>query len=474
MSDTHPDQLEPWSYPIPHLEEQAQVWHARRFAAWLLRAGAETRSSLLFTSGPRATARCQLLLEEQGVDIQSVLSQRERPLPQALTLHRGDHFNRKLFLIDGLDQLTQSLSPEDRAEHWRILEGQRGQLNQGATWVALLIQDPQTLIDAYRWAPQLIKQLQRACWCWDPSERSTTKPVGVLPPYPRPSHRLIGELFISASAQHHISHLHLGRIFRAGYPRPPRYAPQTWRWGFQLWRGEARDATAARFGQMGVTEALSDDVTPADALWALRGRSDAASPARLAQWTERADQAEEAWLLIPHLDLPPHIFKEDPILRRAIYLLKTWGLKTNSLPPSQHLLQQVEEVLSLPDLAGRPQYELSNWLTRAYASEEDLEGCIRVNQCLAQDINALAEARFCAEEKNIDLALFQRDFTEASEAIERLILLETELASPHFESRLLRARAKQLGALDPSRGQREQEEALRIEQRFGLCQPTAP
>lgn len=468
MSERHHDPLEPWSYPIPHLVERAQLWHSRRYAAWLLRAGAEPRSGILLSSGDQATSRWQRALEEQGVEFVDVETTFARPLPIELTSHHGDHFNRRLFLIDGLDEITARGSDRERRLFWETLDGQRAQLKKHATWTTLLITHPQTIVDAYRWAPRLIDEIQRVCWIWDPDERRSGSVADRLPLSPKPPHRLITELFCEACSSDAPAHFQLGRIFRAGYPKPPRYAAERWRWGFQLWRGEARDSRAARFGQLGVTEALKEEISPDDALWASRGREEAATPARSVQWRERAMRADDAWIYFPEVELPQEVLHEDSAKRVALSSLRAWVMKQRPSLPPQAALSSLEAALSASIIPSAAQHSVALWLTRAYASHENLQGCLRVNRALALDSQAIPEARFCAEERLLELALFSQDHAQARDIIDRLRSLDLTLSSPHFESRRLRALGQQLGALDPSRGEKELAEAQQIEIWFGL------
>ena len=301
MTAEYLNRVEPWSYPIPHYTEQAQVWHTRRFATWLLRAGAEPRFGTFLCSGPQAEARWILLLEEQGIEVVKVSSHTDRPVPRLLTEHRGDHFNRRLFLIDGLDSITQECDEETQAAFWKTLDGQRSQFKQMATWVALKVTLPQTLFMAQSYAPRLMKEIGRVCWVWSASERSrSTQPVDML----QGKYQLIYRCFAAAAAyESAIDHLTLGRIFRCGYMKPSKKAHRRWKWGYKLWRGELRDSTAARFGQQGVTEALSETVSPDDAIWALKGRSEAATPARKVQWESRGLDSKQAWQISNQVSL---------------------------------------------------------------------------------------------------------------------------------------------------------------------------
>jgi hypothetical protein len=132
------------------------------------------------------------------------------------------------------------------------------------------------------------------------------------------------------------------------------------------------------------------------------------------------------------------------------------------------VVERLSAQLSSDDTAQRLRASITEWLTQAYAAHEDLEGCLRVNRELYADLNAWPESRFVASERALELALFCQDHAEARRLVERLEALDLELSSPHFAARHLRARSKQLGALDPSRGVWESEEAARLEERFGL------
>ena len=463
------DRLEPWSYPVPHYTEQAQVWHARRYTKWLLRAGAEPRFGALLLSGTQALARWTLLQEEQGVEIVTVVSKLERPLPQALTDHQGDHFNRRLFIIDGLDEITLTADKQQAQNFWETLEGQRSQLKQLATWATLKISHPQTLLLASTFAPKLMAALDKVCWMWMPSEYTTSLPKVDLP---QVKHGYLYELFCAATSFSDTPSLvTLGRIFRAGYMHPPKKAHELWKWGFRLWRGEVRDPRAARFGQVGVTEALPEHIEADHALWAYQGRGEAATPARKAQWYERALGSTNAWQLTAEAELPVQFFDEHSTnYTQELKQLHHWASTgyDSALSLSVATLQELEALI--PRLKGEL-FPLAcavvEWLTQAYAQKESLEGCIRVNQVLSQVSATWPEAQFVAHERLLDLALFQRDFTQASTELATLESLISVLHSPLFEIRFLEAKAKQTGLLDPARGESHLKEAQVLGERFG-------
>ena len=153
-----PSQISPWPSPYDDLAPRAQHWHARRFASWLLKAGAESRFSFVLSSGPEAKRRLAQVVEEQGIEIIRCSSTFERPLPLPLTLHQGDHFNRTLYLIEDLDLICRR-TLDERKVFWTTLQGQRGRLKRNATWVSLVIEDPLTLEDLWTFAPLLAKEV---------------------------------------------------------------------------------------------------------------------------------------------------------------------------------------------------------------------------------------------------------------------------------------------------------------------------
>ena len=469
MTTLSADRIEPWPYPVPHYAEQAQVWHARRFAAWLLKAGAEPRFGALLCSGPRGETRWSLLVEEQGVEVVKVRSELDRPLPKVLTEHRGDHFNRRLFLIDGLDQITLEADLQQRRDFWQTLEGQRGQLKQMATWVVLTIQHPQTLEDAVKFAPQMMDQLQRVCLIWAAQERSKSS---MRSSPTSKCHQLVFDIFsLLTSAHERCSTLTLGRAFRAGYMSPSRSASEQWKWAYRLWRGEVRDSTAARFGQMGVTETLSSEVSAEDALWALLGRSEAATPARRYQWTERAKEARYGWRVTAGFEPFEEYLRGEGVnkTQRAAVIDLCRSLKDETITLNREILVLVESTCKqqLSNADSLAHALITDGLTRAYARLEDLAGCLRVNQSLTERGDVWPEARFCAHERLLDLALFMQDHGEARRQVEFLESLEIHLHSPLFEVRFLEAKAKQLGALDPSRGELVAQVAQSLGKRFG-------
>ncbi len=202
-----------WPQRTPNAAERSLEFHAGRFARWLNVAGAEPRFGLVLCAGDKARQRFIEHLEAEGVDVVVTTATDKRPLPRDLMEHRGDHFNKRFFLIDGFDNC-------DRLDVLRTLNGQRGQLRRMTTWCALLIESPETLATLYEVAPALIADVMRRCLVVDmdtAEERSTPVPAPQLNRWRRMG--AIAELaFHTAVTGGETADYHdIARLFRTGY-----------------------------------------------------------------------------------------------------------------------------------------------------------------------------------------------------------------------------------------------------------------
>ncbi len=142
-----------WSTPAPEGGARAFDHHAAALGLWLRRAGAEARLALVLASGPAGRSRLWETLTMEGVEVLPAPSTPERPLHGDLAAHSGNHFNRKLYVVDGLREPDQL----------RTLEGQRSVLRRTATWVALTVTSVAELEALYRYAPALMRDVQWRC-----------------------------------------------------------------------------------------------------------------------------------------------------------------------------------------------------------------------------------------------------------------------------------------------------------------------
>ena len=448
--------INPWTRSHQDAEAFSQIWHARRCSSWLLRAGAEPRLTLLLSSGASARARWTLFLEEQGVIIHHCRVTAERPLPAPLTAHRGDHFNRTLFHLEGLDELSLS-DPDQAREVFRTLDGQRSQLRQLATWVALSVEHPYTLSLMYEHAPQLMELVQQRCWMWAPQERTHPTARVHLPSQAKP----VETLFAEASAfDQPPSALTFSRWVRCGYPAPPPDASETWGSFYRVWRGdfdveESKTMTGDRD-----STSLGRPLDAVASHLALTHRQDLLTTELKNALIETCQSSGLSWTS----PLEADGLSEDP-----------WGpleqMIHQDVSPPRALLENAEAIWSTlsPSLSGY----IADWMATGYAWSEDIEGCLRVLNTLSQSEEAWAESRFFADERLAELYTLLHDRGEGQEAIDRLSRSLDTLLSPLYEIRSINAKAKFLGAIDVSRGGKERDEARRLGLIHGVDVPQA-
>ena len=79
-------------------------------------------------------------LEAKEVDVMSLEASDARPIPEAVLRHQGDHFNRTLFVVSGLDSQPDDSTLFSRmnqyVEHYAKV----------ATWVLFVVPDARTLV----------------------------------------------------------------------------------------------------------------------------------------------------------------------------------------------------------------------------------------------------------------------------------------------------------------------------------------
>jgi hypothetical protein len=452
--------INPWTRSHHDAEAFSQIWHARRCSRWLLRAGAEPRLSLLLSSGESARARWTVFLEEQGVIVHRCRVTAERPLPAPLTAHRGDHFNRTLFHLEGLDEL--SLDEPDRArEVFRTLDGQRSQLRQLATWVALSVEHPYTLSLMYEHAPQLMDLVQQRCWMWAPQERTRPTARVHLPPQAKP----VETLFAEASAfDHPPSALTFSRWVRSGYPAPPPSASETWASFYRVWRGDLDSEDSKEMTEDRELTELGGRLDAVASHLALTHRQDLLTAERRGALIENCRSAGLSWASPLEPSLPIDELSEGP-----------WGalgqMIHQDLPPSSDLLASAE--LAWPTLSPSSSGYIGKLMATGYAWREDIEGCLRVLNALSQSETAWPESRFFADERLAELYTLLHDRGAGQAAIDRLFLSLDTLLSPLYEVRSINAKAHFLGAIDDSRGRRERDEARRLSLIHGIDAPQA-
>ena len=117
---------------LPDGHIRAQRYHLQRFQRWLLTAGASPRVGMVLATENEAMSAVFAELLLGGIEIQQCTSSPRRPLPEKLLRHQGDHFNRTLFVIDGLDSY---------GDDWSMLERYLHHFARTATWGLFRLRD---------------------------------------------------------------------------------------------------------------------------------------------------------------------------------------------------------------------------------------------------------------------------------------------------------------------------------------------
>ena len=471
--------LSPWTTPRADLTTQAQVWHARTYARWLLSAGAEPRLGLLMSSGPLAESRWAQLLTEQGVQVERCRVTPERPLPAPLTQHRGDHFNRKLFLVEGLDELPEA----QREDTLRTLNGQRNPLKQTATWVTLLTRHAHTVSALTRWAPHAYALIERRCLMWEVSERTGAHTQRApLPAWATPLEHLFEAL---NHPEDPVDDLTFDRLVRAGVMRPPPNAHPSWRSREALWRGEVDfGGKRRRSSGAGVVEPLSDEVSPELAYLALTRRAEALSAAVRVQLEARLTPLN-AWLLGTEGTEGTEGAQQalTQLSSHEREALSAWSALRATLerdaPPQPAQLAELERLwrVGMKSLTEPPSLNsdatltacCALWLAEGYALLGDAEGLERVLSALRGEARLPLELRFIAGERLVGLYTLLQDRPQAQATLSALRADALTLGAPLYEAHASLAKAEHLGALDPERGAKERAEAERLAVTHGVA-----
>jgi len=453
--------LSPWTRPKADLAHQAQIWHARVYAEWLLSAGAEPRLGALLSSGELAEGRWAQLLSEQGVQLERCQITQARPLPAPLTQHRGDHFNRKLFVLEGLDELA----PEALEEVITTLNGQRGPLKQSATWVTLLFRSARSLSAFVRLAPHAWSLVERRCLMWESSERApraeAQRSVEPLPSWAQPLEQLYWAI---DQPERPFDQLTFDRCVRAGVQRPPQGAHERWlRWD-ALWRGELDFNARRRSSGAGVVETLGE-TSSHEVRAALTHRAEGLSAGVRVQLEARLEPYD-AWALNAELKA-----EEAASVGELEPLLSPWSalraqLEAEGAAPSLTELKGLEAqrtqrhgaLAELPTALALT----GLWLAEGYAALGEVDSCLRVLASLESEARCPLEHRFFAGERLVTLYTLLQRRAEAQTQLKRLFEWAKALGAPLYEVRAIKAKAQHLGALDPSRGGREEQRASRL------------
>jgi hypothetical protein len=415
-----------WSVPPAHAPRRAIDHHVARYAAWMRRAGAEPRFALILCAGKGAKRRLIDGLSAHGVDVFRAPSTPERPLPKAILDHQGDHFNDRLFLIDGFED-------GDPEPLFEALNLQKGQLTKTATWVGLCIESLASLRTLYGEAQGLLRAAERTVLV-------LAAGAGMEDPVPEALERLWSangdvaeQVFADAlTPKHPTTYDAFSRLVRAGY----------------------------------VADFLGTDIHPDRRqlveLWADRDASaldlSDASPTVAAAMLRHAEglSAETQATLAAAAQADPHtlVATEQPIRSQPFYqamgAVERIGRGEATLDPMalEGLLYEVKEVQS-------PAAKVHAWLAAAsaHAASGALQPCVDAVgvACALANPPVPLEVSFRAYEKAVQLDTYRGARTAGQRGVDRLGELANALQSPFYDARELLARAQFTEPLDPRR-----------------------
>ena len=417
----------PWSTP-PIDSKVTQGYHLGALAQWLKSAGAEPRLALGLCSGPRARAKLYDHLTQAGVDIAAAPVTAERPIHPDLLGHQGTHFNSTLFVVGGFGKI-------DAADIFRILNGQRKQLNRTATWVLILVESTATLEALYTHAPALANEIMRRCVVIDAEVADVAQhPVSpALTDFWRRRGDIAESVFADVmNLQRGTDYFTFSRLVRSGYiSQLTAITP--------LLNGERRALVEIwktnRFeGDPPMTAAVAEAVM----------RHTTPTPAQRGRATE-ALAADPATRFAVGLDV-----SEDPFWGALASLQTAAAAGESSSPSAWARLRADAASLTLVE---RVVAEVS--ISRAAATNGDLEACLNALERAAEWSKVVApEIRFDLFEKLAQLHAFVERPGPANAALTAMEAEVSGLCSPHFAGRAAFALARFFDGKDPTVSQR--------------------
>lgn len=421
----------PWPQPVPDGYGRAFDFHLTGFAGWLDRAGANARLGLVLCSGPQAAQR---FFESIGIDHIEVVhtpARLDRPVHPRIHDHQGTHFNRTLFVVDGLDPGQPAL--------FEALDGRAGLLDRTATWVALVIDSLAALEALYTHAPKLAGRIGRRCLIIDGhAADSKADPVDptLLARWRDAEHTAERIYHHAMTPGHPPSLLDVDRLARSGYA-PSLVGrvmhPERQRL-YALWRA-GREAKALPF--------VADQAGPVAALAALRGGV--------------SDAQTRSQLIARLADDPARLAAGVPV---ADELLAALQAVTNGVDPQAAALLQAEVHRLEPWLVALAHQALAAMA----AAEGDLDGCSAglARAIAAGSVGGLPEVVFDALEKQAQIAVFTDRRGEAKMRLQALEALAPKLHAPFYAARARLARGEFNAPLDPATAALELQAAERL------------
>ena len=143
--------------PVPMEMGQARAfaYHTGRYHRWVKGSGASPRVAVFLCNDDLASHTFFKELEARDVDVEHTEVSSKRVIPESILRHQGNHFNRRLFVVNGLDdpELQDVFGRLDRyVDHYAKV----------ATWVGFVIKDPQVLHRFRTQAPMLWSKIKES------------------------------------------------------------------------------------------------------------------------------------------------------------------------------------------------------------------------------------------------------------------------------------------------------------------------
>lgn len=428
----------PWPAPVPDGYGRALDFHLTAFARWLLRAGAEPRLALVLCSGPAARDRFVEGVAIDGVEVQAAPASTARPVHPAISGHQGSHFNRTLYVVDGLTSDRGLLE---------ALDGRTGMLARSATWVALVVERLDVLGALYAHAPRLAGQVMRRCLVLDGhAAGSKAEPLDPGLRARWTDARLAERIY------HHAmtpgappALLDFDRLARTGYlpaqvgrvmhPERQRLAA--------LWNA-GPEARALPF--------TADQAGPVAAEAALRRAGPALDPTLAKRLIARLDDVGRLGA------------GEVPGEPRLADLRAVRAMGTGDAPLDPAVVERCRRAVGADGYGPALTAHAHQALAMAAAAAGDLEACAADLEAAGRAAGraGLPELLFDVLEKQIQIAVFAEQRGPAKSLLERLEALAPLLHGPFFAARARLARGEYTAPLDPARAAVELGEAERL------------
>ncbi|MGB0646390.1 MAG: tetratricopeptide repeat protein [Bradymonadia bacterium] len=392
--------------------EAAFLYHVTRYQRWLSTAGASPRVAATLCSSAEQLDDLINHLEAKEVDVMSLEASDARPIPEAVLRHQGDHFNRTLFVVSGLDSQPDDSTLFSRmnqyVEHYAKV----------ATWVLFVVPDARTLVRFAQQAPDLWQHVMRCVpIAGDVLVQSPSPRVmggRLLEPRLRYAQTVSDGLNGQLTPQYHV----WSRVCRTGYLH-----------GAMAHESEVDDTALSlwRLGlhQSSVSETISEWMQELQRRHNERGHY---------PWVSPQVHRTEDRFLVKQLAQMHMLFKEGqaPDSHNIATFRENYGRHTS------------------PDL----NIEASFVDAQLYALNDDYEAMTKAFEKAIELVDkASLEAGFEALYRLAEVYLLLERRTDARLMIDRLETFEPQLMSPFYEGRLLFLKGCLLSKLDRRKGE---------------------